>query len=129
MICFDELFWLNRRAALAKELEETNVKLLKEKNELFQELSALRDVLAASEQAANKLHMQKSELEARIEEMGDRLAEEEQAKAELAKKKRSLEADLQDVGKAVDEGQSKLKKIEADLKAKDNQIHRWVVVF
>jgi len=73
--------------------------------------------------------MQKSELEARIEEMGDRLVEEEQAKAELVKKKRSLEADLQDVGKAVDEGQSKLKKIEADLKAKDNQIHRWVVVF
>jgi len=72
--------------------------------------------------------MQKSDLEARIEEMGDRLVEEEQAKAELAKKKRSLEADLQDVGKAVDEGQSKLKKIEADLKAKDNQVHRWVKV-
>lgn len=118
-----------RRAALAKELEEANVKLLKEKNELFQELSSVRDVLAEAERAASKLDMQKSDLEARLEEVGDRLADEEQQRGELAKKKKALEAELQEVGRAVDEGQGKLKKTEADVKAKDNQIHRYDVLF
>jgi len=104
-----------RRAAMAKELEEANVKLLREKNELFQELSALRDVSNEHEKEAKKLGGQKADLEAQIRELKERLASEEAQAGELGRKKKGLEGDLNEMRKEAEE-----------LAAKIKRLRRWV---
>ncbi len=100
-----------RRAALAKELEETNVKLLKEKNELFQELSALRDVSNEHEKEAKKLSSQKADLEAQIREVKDRLTSEESQSGDLNRKKKALETEINEMRKDAEELSAKIKKV------------------
>lgn len=90
---------LEKEEKLRKELEEQNVKLLKEKNDLYTELQAEKDNTAVAEEKIQKLVLQKADLESQVKEVEERLAEEEATSAELNAKKKKLESEINDLKK------------------------------
>ncbi|RMZ95131.1 myosin heavy chain isoform A, partial [Brachionus plicatilis] len=83
---------LEKEEKLRKELEETNLKLLKEKNELYTQLQAERDNSGNSEERIQKLVLQKSDLETQIKEIEDKLSQQESsAKQEISDLKRDVD--------------------------------------
>ncbi|CAF0931345.1 unnamed protein product, partial [Brachionus calyciflorus] len=109
---------------LRKELEETNLKLLKEKNELYTQLQAERDNNGNSEERIQKLILQKADLESQVKEMDERLGEQESSANDLSAKKKKLEQEINDFKKDIDDLRSKLGKADNDAKTKDNQVHK-----
>ena len=92
-----------RRAAMAKELEATNIKLLEEKNHLFTELQNLKEIAGNSETMITKLNGQKAELESHLNNLEDKLLQEESEKSELNLKKKKLEAQIEDLKQLEEE--------------------------
>lgn len=90
---------LEKEEKLRKELEEQNVKLLKEKTDLYTELQAERDNTSGVEDRVQKLVLQKADLESQVKEIEERLAEEEATSAELNSKKKKLESEISDLKK------------------------------
>jgi type III restriction enzyme len=81
---------LAKEEKLRKELEEQNVKLLKEKNEIFTKLQSERDNVSNFEDRVQKLVLQKADLESHLKELEEKISEEEAQNSDLnAKKKKS----------------------------------------
>ena len=109
---------------LRKELEETNFKLLKEKNELYTQLQSERDNSGNAEERIQKLVLQKADVETQLKEMEEKLGEQESNASDLNSKKKKLEQDINDLKKDIDDLRSKLNKSDSENKSKDNQIHK-----
>ncbi len=73
---------------LRKELEEQNVKLLKEKNEIFTKLQSERDNVSNFEDRVQKLVLQKADLESHLKELEEKISEEEAQNSDLNAKKK-----------------------------------------
>lgn len=90
---------LEKEEKLRKELEEQNVKLLKDKNDLYTELQSQKDNNCGAEDKIQKLVLQKADLESQVKEVEERLAEEEATSSELNAKKKKLESEISDLKK------------------------------
>ena len=111
-----------REEKLRKELEEQNIKLLKEKNDLFTQLQSEREGSGNAEDKIQKLVLQKNDLETQLKDLGAKLSEEEAQKADLNSKKKKLEQDIDDLKKEMDELGSKMNKGDNENKSKENQM-------
>ena len=109
---------------LRKELEDTNLKLLTEKTELYTQLQAERDNNGNSEERIQKLVLQKADLEGQVKELEEKLGEQESSASDLNSKKKKLEQEINDLKKDIDDIKSKLGKSDSENKSKDNQIHK-----
>ncbi|KAI0987251.1 hypothetical protein GJ496_003370 [Pomphorhynchus laevis] len=120
---FDKLKELfAKEEALRKEYEEANSKLIKEQNEMFQQLEQERDSTAAAIERSEKLIVQKADLEGQLKDLEEHLQEEEDALADLSSKKRKVENELDEKLKEIDDLRIKLQKSESDNKNKQSQI-------
>jgi myosin protein heavy chain/myosin heavy chain 6/7 len=70
-----------------KELEESQVSLVQEKNDLVLQLASEQDVLGDSEDRCDALIRNKIELEGKVKELTERLEDEEELTNELVGKK------------------------------------------
>ena len=74
-----------------KQLEESHVALMQEKNDLLQKLTQEGDQLADAEDRCDQLIKQKVDMEVKIKEFQERLEDEEEMNNDLVAKKRRLE--------------------------------------
>ncbi|KAL7670095.1 hypothetical protein ACOME3_005033 [Neoechinorhynchus agilis] len=107
---------------LRKEYEEQNSKLIKDQNEMFQQLESERASTAEALERVEKLVVQKADLEGQVKEMEDHLQEEEENVSDMSAKKRKVEAELDTKLKEMEDLRVKLQKAESDIKAKHTQI-------
>jgi len=108
---------------LRKETEESNAKLIKEKNDVYLQLESERANTANAEERLARLVTQKADLEQQIKDAEDRINEEEEVSAELNAKKKKLEHDIDGLKKDIDDMRLNLQKSENECKTRDNQIH------
>jgi len=108
---------------LRKDTEESNAKLIKEKNDMYLQLESERSNTAGAEERLARLVTQKADLESQIKDMEERINEEEDASQELNNKKKKLEHDIDGLKKDIDDMRLSLQKTENEVKTRDNQIH------
>ncbi|CAF3451696.1 unnamed protein product [Rotaria socialis] len=108
---------------LRKETEESNAKLIKDKNDMYLQLESERTNTAGVEERLSRLVTQKADLEQQIKDMEDRMTEEEEASSELNNKRKKLEHDIDGLKKDLDDMRLNLQKSENECKTRDNQIH------
>uniref|UniRef100_T1IQ65 Myosin heavy chain, muscle n=1 Tax=Strigamia maritima TaxID=126957 RepID=T1IQ65_STRMM len=127
---------LAKEEKLRKGLEESNVKLLKEKNDMMLNLEAERSNTGDAEERTTKLIQQKQDLEQQVQvythvncallsdlqEMQERLSGEEDAHNSLNQVKRKLENEISGMKKDVEDLELNLQKAEQDKNTKDHQI-------
>jgi len=107
---------------LRKEMEEANSKLIREKNDLYQQLESERTGSATTEERLTRIATQKADLEQQVKEMEQRISEEEGVSSDLNKKKKKLEQDIDGLKKDIDDIRLSLQKSENECKTRDNQI-------
>ncbi|CAF4110720.1 unnamed protein product [Rotaria sp. Silwood2] len=108
---------------LRKDTEESNAKLIKDKNDMYLQLEAERANTSGAEERLARLVTQKADLEQQIKDMEDRINEEEEASSELNNKRKKLEHDIDGLKKDIDDMRLNLQKSENECKTRDNQIH------
>jgi len=107
---------------IRKEMEETNSKLLREKNELLNQLDSERNGSSEIEERLTRLATEKADLEQQVKDLEDRFGEEEQQATELTNKKKKLEHEIDGLKKDIDDLRLSLQKSENECKTRDNQI-------
>ncbi|CAF1238599.1 unnamed protein product [Rotaria sordida] len=108
---------------LRKDTEESNAKLIKEKNDMYLQVEAERANTAGAEERLTRIVTQKADLEQQVKDMEDRITEEEEVSSELNNKKKKLEHDIDGLKKDIDDMRLNLQKSENESKTRDNQIH------
>ena len=114
-----------REEKLRKDFEEQNIKLLKEKSELYGQLQSEREHTNNIEERLQKLIVQKSDLESQLSETEEKLLAEEAQNNELLAKRKQLETDLNRLNEQTESQNISSKRAEADIKNKDTQIARF----
>ncbi|CAF1406288.1 unnamed protein product, partial [Didymodactylos carnosus] len=114
---------LEKEEKLRKEIEESNAKLNKDKNDMYLTLEAERANTNSAEERLQKLVSQKADLEQQIKDMEEHIREEEEASTELQNKRKKLEHDIDALKKDIDDMRLNLQKAENECKTRDNQIH------
>ncbi|CAF3425009.1 unnamed protein product [Rotaria sp. Silwood1] len=108
---------------LRKETEESNARLIKDKNDMYLQLEAERANTSGAEERLARLVTQKADLEQQVKDMEERINEEEETSAELNNKRKKLEHDIDGLKKDIDDMRLNLQKSENECKTRDNQIH------
>ena len=109
---FDRLkIAFDREEKVRKETEESSIKLVKEKTELYNQLQSERDNANVVELRMEKLIVQKSDLESQLVESEEKLVEEEAHVQELMVKRKKLEQECQSLKKESEEVGTCLKKV------------------
>jgi myosin heavy chain 6/7 len=108
---------------LRKDTEDSNSKLVKEKNDIYLQLESERSNTAGVEERLARLVNQKADLEQQVKDMEERINEEEEATAEVNNKRKKLEHDIEGLKKDIDDMRLNLQKSENECKTRDNQIH------
>ncbi|CAF3855076.1 unnamed protein product [Rotaria sordida] len=107
---------------LRKDTEESNAKLIKEKNDMYLQLESERANTSGAEERLARLVTQKADLEQQVKDMDERISEEEEASSELNNKRKKLEHDIDGLKKDIDDMRLNLQKSENECKTRDNQI-------
>merc|ERR1712088_705225 len=105
-----------------KELEESQVGLIQEKNDLVMKLQYGDDSLADAEDRCDILIRNKIDLEGKLKEVQERLEDEEELTNELVGKKRKLEDEVSELKKDIDDLELTLAKIEKEKHATENKV-------
>jgi myosin heavy chain 6/7 len=116
---------LEKEEKLRKEVEDNNAKLIKEKNDLYQQLESERNSTSEAGERLTRLATQKADLEQQLKDFEDRLGEEEQQATELTNKKKKLEHEIDGLKKDIDDLRLSLQKSENECKTRDNQIRTF----
>jgi myosin heavy subunit len=103
---------LEKETKRRKELEESQVSLVQEKNDLALQTQADQDSLADAEDRCDQLIRNKIELEGKVKELTERLEDEEELTNELVGKKRKLEDEVSELKKDIDDLELTLAKVE-----------------
>merc|ERR1711936_1126554 len=103
-----------------KELEESQISLVQEKNDLALNLASEQDTLNDSEERCDQLIRNKIELEGKVKELQERL--EEELTSELVGKKRKLEDEVSELKKDIDDLELTLAKVEKEKHATENKV-------
>merc|ERR1712066_895935 len=90
---------LEKETKRRKELEESQVSLVQEKNDLVLQLASEQDTLGDAEDRCDQLIRNKIELEGKVKELTERLEDEEELTNELVGKKRKLEDEVSELKK------------------------------
>ncbi|CAF1208717.1 unnamed protein product [Adineta steineri] len=114
---------LEKEEKLRKETEESNTKLIREKNDIYSQLESERANASGAEERLTRLVTQKADLEQQIKDYEERMNEEEEVTSELNNKKKKLEHDIDGLKKDIDDMRLNLQKAENECKTRDNQIH------
>merc|ERR1712150_87255 len=88
-----------KESSRRKELEESQVSLVQEKNDLVLKLQYEEDSLADAEDRCDQLIRNKIDLEGKLKEVKERLEDEEELTNELVGKKRKLEDEVSELKK------------------------------
>merc|ERR1712110_678911 len=94
---------LEKETKRRKELEESQVGLVQEKNDLVLQLASEQDTMGDSEDRCDQLIRNKIELEGKVKELQERLEDEEELTSELVGKKRKLEDEVSELKKDIDD--------------------------
>merc|ERR1712088_1254381 len=105
-----------------KELEESQVGLIQEKNDLVMKLQYGDDSLADAEDRCDILIRNKIDLEGKLKEVQERLEDEEELTNELVGKKRKLEDEVSELKKDIDDLELTLAKVEKEKHATENKV-------
>merc|ERR1712150_74188 len=106
-----------KESARRKELEESQVGLVQEKNDLVLKLTYGEDTLADAEDRCDQLIRNKIDLEGKLKEVQERLEDEEELTNELVGKKRKLEDEVSELKKDIDDLELTLAKVEKEKHA------------
>jgi myosin heavy subunit len=113
---------LEKETSRRKELEESQVSLVQEKNDLALALASDQDTLSDSEDRCDQLIRNKIELEGKVKELKERLEDEEELTNELVGKKRKLEDEVSELKKDIDDLELTLAKVEKEKHATENKV-------
>merc|ERR1712048_1296545 len=113
---------LEKETKRRKELEESQISLVQEKNDLALQLSTDADSLADAEDRCDQLIRNKIDLEGKIKELQERLEDEEELTNELVGKKRKLEDEVSELKKDIDDLELTLAKVEKEKHATENKV-------
>merc|ERR1712066_274348 len=113
---------LEKETKRRKELEESQIALVQEKNDLALQCAADVDTLADSEDRCDQLIRNKIELEGKVKELKERLEDEEELTNELVGKKRKLEDEVSELKKDIDDLELTLAKVEKEKHATENKV-------
>merc|ERR1711981_1258776 len=113
---------LEKETKRRKELEESQIALVQEKNDLALQCSSDADTLADSEDRCDQLIRNKIELEGKVKELKERLEDEEELTNELVGKKRKLEDEVSELKKDIDDLELTLAKVEKEKHATENKV-------
>merc|ERR1711970_699737 len=105
---------LEKETKRRKELEESQVSLVQEKNDLALQLASDQDTISDSEDRCDQLIRNKIELEGKVKELKERLEDEEELTNELVGKKRKLEDEVSELKKDIDDLELTLAKVEKE---------------
>ena len=108
-----------KREALLKDVEATNVRLLEEKNSLFTQLQTEKEERDKIAEKSQKLEMQKNDLESQVGNLEEKLASQEEKAIELSSKKKKLETEINDIKRDFEDLQVKMNKAENENKSKE----------
>merc|ERR1711970_129741 len=111
-----------KESARRKELEESQVGLVQEKNDLALQLASEQDTLSDSEDRCDQLIRNKIDLEGKVKELQERLEDEEELTSELVGKKRKLEDEVSELKKDIDDLELTLAKVEKEKHATENKV-------
>merc|ERR1712157_425953 len=111
-----------KECARRKELEESQVALVQEKNDLVLKLQYEEDGLADAEDRCDQLIRNKIDLEGKLKEVKERLEDEEELTNELVGKKRKLEGEVSELKKDIDDLELTLAKVEKEKHATENKV-------
>merc|ERR1712203_190475 len=104
----------DKESSRRKELEESQVSLVQEKNDLVLKLQYEEDGLADAEDRCDQLIRNKIDLEGKLKEVQERLEDEEELTNELVGKKRKLEDEVSELKKDIDDLELTLAKVEKE---------------
>merc|ERR1711970_961436 len=113
---------LEKETKRRKELEESQVGLVQEKNDLSLQLTAEQDALSDAEDRCAQLIRNKIDLEGKVKELQERLEDEEELTNELVGKKRKLEDEVSELKKDIDDLELTLAKVEKEKHATENKV-------
>merc|ERR1719500_144310 len=113
---------LEKETKRRKELEESQIALVQEKNDLSLSLASEQDTLNDSEDRCDQLIRNKIELEGKVKELQERLEDEEELTSELVGKKRKLEDEVSELKKDIDDLELTLAKVEKEKHATENKV-------
>merc|ERR1711970_683373 len=113
---------LEKETKRRKELEESQVSLVQEKNDLVLQLASEQDTLGDAEDRCDQLIRNKIELEGKVKELTERLEDEEELTSELVGKKRKLEDEVSELKKDIDALELTLAKVEKEKHATENKV-------
>merc|ERR1711970_937801 len=102
---------LEKETKRRKELEESQVALVQEKNDLALQLASDQDTMSDAEDRCDQLIRNKIELEGKVKELKERLEDEEELTNELVGKKRKLEDEVSELKKDIDDLELTLAKV------------------
>merc|ERR1719500_2681560 len=111
-----------KECARRKELEESQVGLVQEKNDLALQLASEQDTLGDAEDRCDQLLRNKIDLEGKVKELTERLEDEEELTNELVGKKRKLEDEVSELKKDIDDLELTLAKVEKEKHATENKV-------
>merc|ERR1719500_2242008 len=111
-----------KECARRKELEESQVGLVQEKNDLALQLASEQDTLGDAEDRCDQLLRNKIDLEGKVKELQERLEDEEELTSELVGKKRKLEDEVSELKKDIDDLELTLAKVEKEKHATENKV-------
>merc|ERR1712226_1788584 len=111
-----------KESSRRKELEESQVSLVQEKNDLVLKLQYEEDSLADAEDRCDQLIRNKIDLEGKLKEVKERLEDEEELTNELVGKKRKLEDEVSELKKDIDDLELTLAKVEKEKHATENKV-------
>merc|ERR1711887_458644 len=113
---------LEKETKRRKELEESQVSLVQEKNDLALQLASDQDTISDAEDRCDQLIRNKIELEGEVKELKERLEDEEELTNELVGKKRKLEDEVSELKKDIDDLELTLAKVEKEKHATENKV-------
>ncbi|CAF1345312.1 unnamed protein product [Rotaria magnacalcarata] len=114
---------LEKEEKLRKEVEDQNMKLVREKNDLLAQLESERSSSSQVEERFTSLITQKADLEQQIKEFEERFNQESESAQQLNNKKKKLEQEVDGMKKDVDDMRVAMQKTENEVKSRDSQIH------
>lgn len=113
---------LEKESKRRKELEESQVSLIQEKNDLALQLQSEQDRIDDAEDRCDQLIKTKVELDGKIKEIQERLEDEEELNNDLVSKKRKLEDECSELKKDIDDLEITLAKVEKEKHATENKV-------
>ncbi|XP_078510888.1 myosin-1-like [Lissotriton helveticus] len=105
-----------------KEIEETMVSLMKEKNDLLLQMNSEKQTLCDAEERCEVLIKSKIMMESKMKELAEHLEDEEEMNAELVSKKRKFEDACAELKKDIDDLELTLSKVEKEKHATENKV-------